>query len=125
MRMKMIVGMIHLQQLIYINSIMENYIDSIMEKCNFLSLKAELKERLKQLEEEYIRTNSPLEVGTKVKVVTPIPHTTKQLEEYGIILGYKCEYDNVVPVVAKMKKDGTPSKNGCVWIRHNSTIEVC
>jgi len=89
-----------------------------MTREEFLKKDAELIEKRKALKAEFVRTNSPLKPGTKVKVI----HANAV--EYGFIDGYKFECDRVVPVVKKMKKDGTPSKlNVFMW--WSSKVEEC
>ena len=89
-----------------------------MTKEQYVAKVTELARQQQELRKEYIATNSPIKSGTKVKVTRP------GVVEYGILIGYTCEYTDVVPVVMKIKKDGTPAKVK-VWIRWDSKVEVC
>ena len=96
-----------------------------MTKEEYVAKATELTKREQELKKEYIASNSPIKLGTKVKVTIHYRHLDDDVE-YGILTGYTCKYDEVLPVVAKIKKDGTQSKNN-VWIPNNwkYKIEVC
>ena len=89
-----------------------------MTREEFLRKDEELIKKREALKAEFVRTNSPLKPGTKVKV------THINTVEYGFIEGYKFQCDRVVPVIKKMKKDGTPSKlDMFVW--WSAKVEKC
>ena len=62
----------------------------------------ELIQQRAKLKEEFIRTNSPIKPGTKVKVTRKGTNTV----EYGILSKYDCEFHKIIPVISKIKKDG-------------------
>jgi hypothetical protein len=87
--------------------------------------KEEYVAKVTKLKKECIASNSPIKPGTKVKVTIHYRHLSDDVT-YGILTGYTCNFDEVLPVVAKIKKDGTQSKKN-VWIPNNwkYKIEVC
>ena len=90
-----------------------------MTKNEYVSKREELNKQLAALKEEYIRTNSPIPSGTKVKVIDGDGDI-----RYGILLGYACPWDNVEPRVAKINKDGTPHTTARLYVSPFSKIEV-
>lgn len=96
-----------------------------MNKEEFIKQKTELKEKLYKLQEDYIKANSPIPVGSKVKI------TTKNYEgvvrvDYGFIESYSLFCDEVQPVILKVKKDETKSLNHLyVPGLHKAKFEVC
>lgn len=75
-----------------------------------------LRDELRIAQEEYVHSNSPIPVGTKVKVNKSI----------GILIGYEFKYGEVKPVIAKIKKDGTPHASAriyCFWNENPEIIE--
>lgn len=89
-----------------------------MEYSTYLKRRIALEDKIKKLEESYIKSNMKFKVGTKVRVI----HRDGTVE-YGFIKGYNMVSDTFVkPIIAKMKKDGTPSKVGRVWYKWNEII---
>lgn len=82
-----------------------------MTKGEYLSKREELFRQLNALKEEYIKTNSPIPSGTKVKI-----YRFADKVEYGILLGYTCSFDDVEPKVAKICKDGTPHARERIYV---------
>ena len=89
-----------------------------MDREEFLKKKTELVDKINELEKEYIKANSPIPQGTKVKVITD------DNVQYGFIESYYLFFDRVLPTIFKMKKDGTQSKKH-MYFKYNSKIEVC
>ena len=79
-----------------------------MNKEEYLKKRDALRKQLEELKAEYIKTNSPIKNGTKVKISGKHWGDTMH-DDYAYLVGYTCEYDNVVPILKKIKKDGTPS----------------
>ena len=90
-----------------------------MTKEEFSKKRKELEEKLYNLQEEYIKSNSPIPQGTKVKV------TRGNEVKYGFIESYYLVRDNLKPSVLVMKKDGTPSTMKHMYIPYDAVIEVC
>lgn len=79
-----------------------------MTKEEYMAKEADINERIRNLrdelriaQEEYVRSNSPIPVGTKV--ITDKGDT-------GVISRYILKWGKIRPVVLKIKKDGTISK---------------
>ena len=89
-----------------------------MTREEFLRKDEELIKKREALKAEFVRTNSPLKPGTKVKVIY------NNAVEYGFLEKYIFEYNNIVPVIVKIKKNGTPSKHR-IFVRWNSKVEEC
>lgn len=79
----------------------------------------ELKGDLHALRKAYVESNSTIPAGTKVKVYSKVGYK----EEVGILLGYEFKYDDIRPVVAKIKKDGTAHKSARIFVWGDDTIE--
>lgn len=98
-----------------------------MDKSYFKTRKAEIqseidswKQKMRDLENEYISSNQKFPIGSKVCVTIPA-HTFKVVwngkkksvpEEkiFAYISGYEVIANNVVPIFMKMKKNGEISK---------------
>lgn len=83
---------------------------------------AALREKRIALRKEYIESNKPYPIGSKVKV----RDKSNGSVQYGFVAGYELSYyDNkILPKVNKMKKDGTMSKvNLPIW--SCMTVEAC
>lgn len=96
--------------------------ESISEKIR------ELENRLSVLRNEYITSNSPFPVGTKVKVSYPSPQDEKDFGAVGIVTGWALNMDDeVVPFLAKVKKDGTAHQTQSVFVanRLHPIFEAC
>jgi hypothetical protein len=79
----------------------------------------ELQVELKNLERDYVEENMPYPIGTKVKV------TRNGSVFYGIVTGAELDVVNQVsPIIMRMKKDGTPSKNTKIWFWGFEDIEA-
>ena len=79
----------------------------------------ELKGDLHALREAYVESNSTIPAGTKVKVYSNIG----KYKDVGILLGYEFRYDDIRPIVAKIKKDGTAHKSARIFVWYDDTIE--
>ena len=79
----------------------------------------ELKGDLYALRKAYVESNSTIPAGTKVKVHSKVGYK----EEVGILLGYEFKYDDIRPIVAKMKKDGTAHKSARIFVWCDDAIE--
>jgi predicted nucleic acid-binding Zn finger protein len=90
-----------------------------MNKEEYVTKREALQKELADLKDEYVRTNSTLPNGTKVKVTNSLGETS-----YGIVEGYECFCDDVIPIVAKMKKNGTKYATAHVYAGIMSKIEV-
>ena len=90
-----------------------------MDKNEYVKRREELQKQLMELKDEYVRTNSPLPIGTKVKVTDGNDEI-----QFDILEGYRCEYDDVVPIIAKLKKDGTKHATAHIYVGWRSKIEV-
>lgn len=83
---------------------------------------AALREKRITLRKEYIESNKPYPIGTKVRVLDKSNNSV----QYGFVVGYELSYcgAKICPKVKKMKKDGTMSQvNMYIW--HYMTIEPC
>ena len=90
-----------------------------MDKNEYVTKRDELQTQLAFLKDEYIKTNSPFPIGTKVKIT----HGNGDVE-YGFIERYECHWDDVQPIVKKIKKDGTPHATAHIYIGWRSKIET-
>ena len=94
-----------------------------MTKEEYLKKHTALKEKLYQLDIDYIKSNSPIPKGTKVKI-TSVNYDGDTKVSYGFIESYFIGFDDVIPSVLAMKVDGTPSSRH-LYVPRKSTIEVC
>ena len=86
----------------------------------------ELRKEQEALDAEYVNTNQPYQIGQKVKVSYPTSDGGKEFFAYGFVTGYELIYHDVLPVLAKMKVDGTEHKTAHLslsWWR-NPIIEM-
>ena len=90
-----------------------------MNRTEYLKKREELQRQLADLKDEYVRTNSTLAKGTKVKVTNSFGEVS-----YGIVEGYQCDWDDVLPIVAKLKKDGTKHATAHIYVGMRTKIEV-
>lgn len=91
-----------------------------MLKLEYVTKRNELQRQLIELKNEYIKSNSVFPYGTKVKTTPSVGEA-----EYGFVIGYECDaLNNVVPIVAKMTKNGTPHKTARLYVG-SSKIEAC
>ena len=86
-----------------------------------------LKNEMADLKFEYIKSNSKIPNGTKVKIHHKHygANCPTGYDEYGIVLGYEISFDEVIPIVAKMKKDGTPHATARLYVGYDSNVEIC
>jgi len=94
-----------------------------MTKEEYLKKHTTLKEKLYQLDIDYIKSNSPIPKGTKVKI-TNVNYNGGTSVSYGFIESYFLNCGDVIPSILAMKKDGTPS-NKHLFATYTSTIEPC
>ena len=98
-----------------------------MDREEYLEKRRTLHKQLEDLSAEYIRSNSKFPKGTKVKI--HYKHCGANYptgyDEYGIVLGYKMYFDEVIPIVAKMKKDGTAHATARLYVSSTANIEKC
>ena len=97
-----------------------------MTKEEFIKQKVKLEDALEELKKEYLESNSVLSNGTKV--VVHHRHYGGEIisgyDEYGIVVGYELSVlDEVKPIIAKMKKDGTAHPKAKVYVAHNEDVE--
>ena len=90
-----------------------------MNRTEYITKREALQKQLADLKDEYVRTNSTLPNGTKVKVTNSLGEVS-----YGMVLGYKFEWDEVHPIVAKLKKDGTPHAIARIYVGTRTKVEV-
>ena len=79
-----------------------------MEKEEFVKKRMELQDALYKLQEDYIKANSPIPIGTKVKI-TIVDWDGEVSIIYGFIESYYLAVDEVYPSILAVKKDGKPS----------------
>lgn len=93
-----------------------------MEQKDFVEKYMALEQQMADLKKSYIESNSPWPVGTKVVV-----HHRQYGDEYGIVKGYEINNatDEVRPILAKIKKDGTAHPTASVYVRCNADVELC
>ena len=90
-----------------------------MNREEYITKREALYKQITDLRDEYVRTNSPLAKGTKVKVTNSFGEVS-----YGIVEGYRCDWDDVLPIVAKLKKDGTKHATAHIYIGARTNVEV-
>ena len=98
-----------------------------MSKEEYVAKLDALKKEMADLKFEYIKSNSKIPNGTKVKVHYKHygANYPTGYDEYGIVLGYDICFDDVRPIVAKMKKDGTPHATARLYVGSGSNVEIC
>ena len=74
---------------------------------------------LYKLRKEYVASNSVIPEGTKVQVFNRLGET----KEVGILLGYEFMHDDIRPIGAKMKKDGTAHQSARIFVWCDDAIE--
>ena len=98
-----------------------------MDKEKYLQEKSKLMSALAELTKEYVKSNSLIPNGTKVKITQMCSNAPDKVYAiyYGFLVGYHCEYDEVRPIIKKLKKDGTPSSVN-LWFSgmYKSKIEI-
>jgi hypothetical protein len=98
-----------------------------MDRKEYVAKLNALQEEIADLKFEYIKSNSKIPNGTKVKVHYKHygANYPTGYDEYGIVLGYDICFDDVRPIVAKMKKDGTPHATARLYVGSGSNVEIC
>jgi hypothetical protein len=88
---------------------------------------SEARKAIYALEKEYIATNQPFPIGTKVKVTTTNEFDSKGFHIFAIVRDYELCGDVVKPVLAKINKDGSMHKSSNYWVSwwRKPVIEVC
>lgn len=98
-----------------------------MNKSYFETRKTEIqseidswKQKLRDLEDEYISSNQKFPIGSKVCITTPAHEgwilgapgkiTFPERKRYSYVTGYEIFHNEVLPILMKAKKDGTISK---------------
>ena len=89
-----------------------------MTKQEFLEKVAALRAQRLQYEKEYAESNITYPVGTKLKVTN-----SKDKTRFGIVKGQLIEYDEVVPYVTLIMKNGDLSDRRVV-IGENDKVEI-
>lgn len=79
----------------------------------------ELNGDLHALRNAYVESSSTIPAGTKVKVYS----NAGRERGVGILLRYEFMYDDIRPIIAKIKKDGTAHKGARVLVWSDDTIE--
>lgn len=96
-----------------------------MEKEEFVKKKRELQDALYKLQEDYIKANSPIPNGTKVKI-TIVDWNEEESVTYGFIESYYLAFNEVYPSILAVKKDGKPSTKHVFIPRiKKAKFEVC
>ena len=95
--------------------------EEFIEKWSGLHRVIELANKaIKALEKQFVEGNMPYPIGTKVKVT----YKEGAHVEYGVVTGAELNVLNmVVPIIHKVKKDGTPSKYGKLFLWSDTIVE--
>jgi len=98
-----------------------------MDKKEYLEKREALYQQMEDLKHEYIMSNSKIPNGTKVKIHYKHhgANCPTGYDECGIVLGYEIYLGDVIPIVAKMKKDGTPHATAKLFVSTTANIEIC
>lgn len=92
-----------------------------MDRKEHLEKREELDRKLSNLLLMYISKNSPLPIGTKVKV----NYDSQPKPSYGFVIGYDTFYDEITPIVAKIRKNGEPDATKRLRVTSMKQIEIC
>lgn len=79
-----------------------------MTQKEYIEKSEKLLKQLSELKKEYIKSNSPIPNGTKVKVDWKDWGGTEHTDT-AFLVGYSLQIYNVVPCLKQLKKDGNPS----------------
>ena len=93
-----------------------------------------IKNKMNNLNSEYMKSNLPLKIGQKVKITIPshetnIPYSGKknvvpEKVEFGFIRSYSIDYnDNAVYKYSQMKKNGDESRRELYFYGKNEKVE--
>ena len=98
-----------------------------MDKKEYVAKLDALKKEMADLKFEYIKSNSKIPNGTKVKIHYKHygANCPTGYDEYGIVIGYDICFDDVCPIVAKMKKDGTAHSTARLYVSSALNVEIC
>lgn len=98
-----------------------------MDKKEYVAKLDALKKEMADLKFEYIKSNSKFPNGTKVKIHYKHygANYTTGYDEYGIVIGYDISFDEVIPIVARVKKDGTAHATARLYVSSASNVEIC
>ena len=88
-----------------------------MVKEEFIQKMSVLRAEKDKLEQEYIESNAVFEAGQKVRV------PKKNRDVFGIVKFNVVEYDDVVPFILLIKKDGEET-NRRIHVKPGEEIEV-
>ena len=102
-----------------------------LKKYEELTNKMEaIRNELLEVKKEYIASNSKYPIGTKLKISYNDTEHMKNANNvmYGVVVRYEISLgnDEVYPVIAKMKKDGTPHPKARYYVSwyRKPTIEI-
>ena len=91
----------------------------LAKKDNLQKQMAEIGKQMAVLKNEYLMSNQPYPIGTKLEVKHTAPNGKTKVD-VGYLRGYyisNCEH-NVYMVLAAINKDGTPSKRNKIHIHY-------
>lgn len=92
-----------------------------MDRKEYIEKRRELENQIAKIKTEYLKSNSIYPIGTKLKV-----NGKDSGSQYGIVKGYEITpLDDVFPILAAIKKDGTAHPRNTIYIWRGSTFEVC
>ena len=90
-----------------------------MTKTEFVDSINDLEEKKRSIEKEFIESNKKFNIGDKVRITGT--HGTR----IGIIRGFviSCLFQNVEPIIAKVKKDGSAHSYNNICVCCDDVIE--
>ena len=88
-----------------------------MTKLEFVDSINDLEEKKHSIEKEFIESNKKFNIGDKVRI------TGTSGTRIGIIRGFLISCQNVEPIIAKAKKDGSAHSYNNICVRYNDIIE--
>lgn len=90
-----------------------------MTKLEFVDSINDLEEKKRSIEKEFIESNKKFNIGDKVRITGT--HGTR----IGIIRGFviSCLFQNVEPIIAKVKKDGSAHSYNNICVYYDDVIE--
>lgn len=83
-----------------------------MTRQEYENKRAEMYKQIRELSDEYIRTNTDIEPGT----------TVISAGQKCYLHGYAVANGNIYPVLFKFNKDGTVNKNKKIYVSRNAKI---
>lgn len=98
----------------------------ILKNAEIQSRVANLKQKLKDLQQEYISSNQPFPIGSKVCLLIPAKEGDEESENkrYAYVIGYKIVSDKVVPRMKMANEDGSISHIDEYGPFRNEVIEL-